>query len=207
VVNHCGLSVVGSSKVQPPVVEPTLDKEMEDEFCLQLDRKFSVRIEKGLDFLGIGIEDHGEYVYLDQKAFTMHLLKQFGMTDCNAVMMPYVSGLNLKRSSTDSLPDFPFLSCIGSLLYLVQGIRFDLCWIVRYLARFSSCYDNTHVQAAKHVLRYLKFTSDFKLKISSSNDLKFHAFVDSDYAGCEYTRRSTFGYGICLGNQLFFLEV
>jgi hypothetical protein len=107
-----------------------LDKKMEEEFCIQLDRKFSVRIEKGLDFLGIGIEDHGNYVYLDQKAFTMNLLEKFGMNDCNPAMMPYVSGLNLKRSTTNNLPDLPFLSCIGSLLYLVQGIRFDLCWIV-----------------------------------------------------------------------------
>jgi hypothetical protein len=103
-----------------------LDKKMEEEFCIQLDRKFSVRIENGLDFLGIGIEDHGNYVYLDQKAFTMNLLEKFGMKDCNPTMMPYVSGLNLKRSTTNNLPDFPFLSCIGSLLYLVQGIRFEI---------------------------------------------------------------------------------
>ena len=54
---------------------------------------FSVRIEKGLDFLGIGIEDHGEYVYLVKR---YHFLEQFGMKDCNPAMMPYVSGLNLK---------------------------------------------------------------------------------------------------------------
>ena len=54
---------------------------------------FSVRVEKGIDFFGIGIEDQ---VYLDQKAFPMNLLEQFGMKDCNPTMMPYVSGLNLK---------------------------------------------------------------------------------------------------------------
>jgi hypothetical protein len=47
---------------------------------------FSVRIEKGLDFLGIGIEDHGEYVYLVKR---YHFLEQFGMKDCNPpAMMP-----------------------------------------------------------------------------------------------------------------------
>jgi transposase InsO family protein len=181
-----------------------LDKKMEEAFCLQLDKQFSVRIEKGLDFLGIGIEDHGDFVYLDQKAFTLNLLDTFGMTDCNGAILPYVSGLNLKRSTTNNSSDFPFLSCIGSLLYLVQGIRFDICWIVCYLARFSSCFDNTHVQAVKHVLRYLKRTSDFKLKISTQDCLKLNAFVDSDFAGCEDTRRSTFGFGIFLGNELFF---
>jgi hypothetical protein len=126
------------------------------------------------------------------------------MKDCNPAMMPYVSGLNLKRYTTSNLPDFPFLSCIGSLLYLVQGIRMDLCWIVSYLARFSSCYDNTHVHAVKHVLRYLKFTSDFKLKICSLDDVKLIAFVDSDFAGCENSRRSTFGYEF--ENELFYWE-
>ncbi len=77
---------------------------------------FSVRIENGLDFLGIGIEDHADYVYLDQKAFPMNLLEQFGMKDCNPAMMPYVSGLNLKRSTANNSSNFPFLSCIGSVL-------------------------------------------------------------------------------------------
>jgi hypothetical protein len=118
-------------------------------------------------------------------------------------MMPYVSGLSLIKSTVGN-SDFPFLSCIGSLLYLVQGTRFDLCWIVSYLARFSSCFDDSHVKAVKHLLRYLKFTYDFKLKISSPKELKLNAFVDSDYAGCENTRRSTFGYAIFIGNELFF---
>ena len=120
----------------------------------------------------------------------MNLLEQFGMKDCNPAMMPYISGLNLKRSTANNSSNFPFLSCIGSLLYLVQGIGFDLCWIVCYLARFSSCFDYTHFQAVKHVLRYLKRTSDFKMKISTQHCLKLNGFVYSDFAGCEDTRRS-----------------
>ncbi len=49
-----------------------LDKKMEEEFCFLLDRLFSLRIEKGLDFFGIGIEYHGDFVYLDQKAITLN---------------------------------------------------------------------------------------------------------------------------------------
>ena len=55
----------------------------------------------------------------------MNLLEQFGMKDCIPTMMPYVSGLNLKRSTANNSSNFPFLSCIGSLLYLVQGIGFE----------------------------------------------------------------------------------
>jgi hypothetical protein len=182
-----------------------IDKEMEDEFYFQLNEKFAVRIEKGLDFLGIGIQDCGDHVFLDQKAFTEKLLEQFGMIDSNPAIYPYVSGLNLKKSDVSGSVQFQFLNCIGSLLYLVQGIRYDICWIVCYLARFSSSFDNSHVQAVKHVLRYLKRTLDFKLKINCSHDdLNVKAFVDADFAGCENTRRSTFGFGLFLGNNLFF---
>jgi hypothetical protein len=109
-----------------------------------------------------------------------------------------------KDSTANNSSNFPFLSCIGSLLYLVQGIGFDLCWIVCYLARFSSCFDYTHFQAVKHVLRYLKRTSDFKMKISTQHCLKLNGFVYSDFAGCEDTRRSTYWFGIFLGNDLYF---
>ncbi len=43
----------------------------------------------------------------------------------------------------------------------------------------------------KHVLRYLKRTSDFKMKIC----LKLNAFKDSDFSACEDTRQSTYGFG------------
>jgi hypothetical protein len=129
-----------------------LDKWMEQEFYDHLNKKFSVRVEKGLDFLGIGIKDCGDFVLLDQISFAENILEQFKMKDCNPTMLPYASGLNLMKSKGGKLSDFPFLSCIGSLLYLVQGTRFDLCWIVSYLARFPSCSDNSHVQAVKHVM-------------------------------------------------------
>ena len=87
---------------------------------------------------------------------------------------------------------------------MVQGIRFDLCWIVCYLARFSSCFDNTHVQAVKNVLRYLKHTSNFQLKISATDISSLKAYVDSDHAGCLETRRSTYGFSMFIGNQLFY---
>jgi hypothetical protein len=51
------------------------NKKMEEDFSVQLDRKFSVKIENGLDFLGIGIKDNGDHVYLDRKSFTMNLLE------------------------------------------------------------------------------------------------------------------------------------
>ncbi|XP_026380737.1 uncharacterized protein LOC113275425 [Papaver somniferum] len=61
-----------------------------------------------------------------------------------------------------------------------------------------------HWSLVKRILRYLKNTSTFGilLKPSSSTQLSFSAYTDSDWAGSLDGRRSTSGYFIYLGGNI-----
>lgn len=56
-------------------------------------------------------------------------------------------------------------------------------------------YSYQHWNAAKHVLRYLKGTSEFELIFGSRGDpSKFEGYADAHFAGDHGNRNSTSGY-------------
>jgi hypothetical protein len=59
-----------------------------------------------------------------------------------------------------------------------------------------------HFQAVKRILRYIKGTLHFGLKITPSTTFNISAFSDADWAGCPDTSRSTSEYAIFLGDNL-----
>ena len=93
---------------------------------------------------------------------------------------------------------FPYMSSTGSLLYSALCTRPDIFFAVIQLARFNANPGKTHVKANQQVLRYIKGTMNQGLKFSKDKNfdgkIRIRAFVDSDWAGCIDTRRSTMGY-------------
>jgi hypothetical protein len=61
-----------------------------------------------------------------------------------------------------------------------------------------------HLTATKHILRYLRGTSDFGLLLRRSSCSDLVAYIDTDWAGCPDTRRSTSGYAVFLRDNLVF---
>ena len=51
-----------------------------------------------------------------------------------------------------------------------------------------------HWKTAKKVLRYLEGMKDHMLTYKRSDHLEVIGYIDSDFAGCLDTRKSTFGY-------------
>ncbi len=92
---------------------------------------------------------------------------------------------------------------VGSLLYLASWTRPDISFAVSELSRFVSNPGKPHLEAAKRVFRYLKKTIGFGLAYRSSVSIPgmpeilpntLWGYVDSDWAGCPDSRRSTSGF-------------
>ncbi len=135
---------------------------------------------------------------IDQSKYIKDLLNKFNMTDCKPVYTPAVPGHTLLKDKT--LSDFemeqqeiPFRQIIGGLQYLVSGSRPDIASAERHLSSFVSCYNDSHYQAAKRILRYLKHTMNYGLTYSKSEIGDPYAYVDADYANGE-DRKSVTGY-------------
>ena len=65
------------------------------------------------------------------------------------------------------------------------------------LSRFMGNPRAPHMTATKHILRYLKGTSDFGLLFPIGNDQNkscIKAYSDLDWCGDKVERKSTFGY-------------
>nr|XP_016505953.1 PREDICTED: uncharacterized mitochondrial protein AtMg00810-like [Nicotiana tabacum] len=90
---------------------------------------------------------------------------------------------------------------IGSLLYLTAS-RPDIVFSVGLCARFQSNPKESHLKAAKKILRYLKGTQDMVLYYPSGDNFDLVGYVDSDYALYLVDRKSTSGTAHFLGSCL-----
>jgi hypothetical protein len=59
-----------------------------------------------------------------------------------------------------------------------------------------------HLNLVKRILRYIKGTLDFSMRLSYSAPTSLTTYSDADWAGCLDTRRSMSGYCIYLSDNL-----
>ncbi|CAM8883972.1 unnamed protein product [Rhodiola kirilowii] len=115
---------------------------------------------------------------------------------CATPMSP--NGSLAKDESSPHVDPTLYRGMIGSLLYLTTS-RPDMLFSVCLCARFHADPRETHVEAVKRILRYLKGTDDLCLFYPMGGDLRVMAYTDADYAGCKTDRKSMLGMAQFLG--------
>ena len=61
------------------------------------------------------------------------------------------------------MENIPYREAVGSLLWIANGTRPDVAYVVSQVARYMSNPGMEHWNAVKRILRYLKGTMDLKL--------------------------------------------
>ncbi|XP_070010803.1 secreted RxLR effector protein 161-like [Nicotiana sylvestris] len=87
---------------------------------------------------------------------------------------------------------------IGSLLYITAS-RPNIVFSVGLCSRFRSNPKESHLKAAKRILRYLKGTHDLVLYYPLRDNFNLIGYADADYAGYLVDRKSTSGMAHFLG--------
>ena len=88
----------------------------------------------------------------------------------------------LQEENEKSLgPEVPYLSAIGALMYLANSTRLDIAFSVNLLERFSSSPTRRHCNGVKHILRFLKGTSDMGLFYINKDSAYLVGHVDASY--------------------------
>ena len=90
---------------------------------------------------------------------------------------------------------------IGSLLYFIAS-RPDIMFVVCLCARFQANPKESHLKAAKRILKYLKGTTNVGLWYPSHCPIHLIGYSDSDFAGCKLDRKSTSATCHLLGSSL-----
>jgi hypothetical protein len=124
------------------------------------------------------------------------------LEDCNTCVVPMEVKLKLgKEENAPCVDQTRYQSLMGSLRYLVHT-QPDICFAVGFLRRFMEDPRQTHVNAVKHLLRYIAGTWNFGIRYSKREERRnLLGYLDSDFAGGVKDRRSTSGILFFLGNE------
>ena len=118
---------------------------------------------------------------------------------------PISTGVKLgKDEDSKKVDGSMYRILIGSVLYLTKS-RLDILFVVSLLSRFMHSPRDTHLTAAKRVLRYIKGTSKFGIFFPTSAEVTMNliGYYDSDWSGGVDDSRSIYGYLFCFGDKLF----
>jgi hypothetical protein len=144
-------------------------------------------------FLGVEVIQDSQGIFMCQHRYAKEILERFGMKNSNAVCSPMVTGTKLsKHDQGNEVDPTQFKQNIGSLMYLT-ATRPDLMFAVNMIARFMEHPVETHMTAAKRILRYLKGTIELGILYKRGESKKLIAYSDSDYGGDIDDMKSTSG--------------
>lgn len=138
---------------------------------------------------------------LSQPEYIRALLEKYGMQECKSVQTPMQVNTNLVKT-TNFEDKYPYRELIGGLMYLSVSTRPDIAFACSKLSQFNNCFDETHWQAAKRVLRYLSGTKSCGLLYKKNCNTKIEIHTDADWANDLNDRRSYTGFCVTYANCL-----
>lgn len=147
--------------------------------------------------LGLRItrKENEKEICIDQSIYINKIISRFNMKECKPVYTPCDVNIRLAKAEHENeiKRDIPYQEAIGCLLYLSQGTRPDITFIVNLLSRFNNQPTAQHWVALKRVVRYLKGPINLKLTFNG-NENNIVGFCDADWASAAEDRTSCTGY-------------
>jgi hypothetical protein len=127
------------------------------------------------------------------------ILARLNLTNARPLSTPMEPGTILvneqsptTKEKIEDMRDVPYLEGLGSLMYVCQGMRFDISLPVSLCSRFMHNSGHVHWEAAKIIFRYLKGTRDLRLHLGGINAPP-HGYSDADH-GSQKDQHSISGY-------------
>jgi len=185
---------------------------MVDEGKAMLAKQFPVTdLGRAHYFLGIQIVQLPCQITLNQATYIQEVLERFNMANAYTVSTPLNPGTRFEsltgtrtyiqeaEGEDSDADETEYRSMIGSLMYLMLYTRPDIAFAVGALSRYNNSPKESHMDATKHLLRYVKKTSHLGLRLGpfAGKDLYPILYSDADWAGDLDTCKST-GESVCV---------
>jgi hypothetical protein len=177
------------------------DRSALDSFKSRLNAKFECKDQGPVNyFLGFNVirDRSARKLYISQEHYLDGMLKRFNMGDCSASRIPLPTAFKPVPASDEEFEEAKHLNfpqMAGSILYAATISRPDLSYPASLLARYISKWSIQHYNAAKHLLRYIRGTTDLCLTFDGTAGERIAlGYADADWGGCLDSRRSTTGY-------------
>ncbi|GKC53912.1 ribonuclease H-like domain-containing protein [Tanacetum coccineum] len=153
-------------------------------------------------FLGIYDVRHPTRLFLSQKKYALQLLERAHMVNCNPSLTPVDTDSKLGPDGVPVQDPTLYRSLAGGLQYLTFTSQY-LSYAVQQICLNMNDPREPHFAALKRILRYVQGTLELGLHLYASDTTSLVGYTDADWAGCPSTRRSTSGYCVFLGDNLF----
>ncbi|KAF5449482.1 hypothetical protein F2P56_029923 [Juglans regia] len=119
-------------------------------------------------------------ISLCQRKYALELLSYSGLLATKPVQSPMDQNCKLSKVDTALLAYLnSYRRLIGRLIYLTIT-RLDISYAVNTISQFQDKPCQSHLDAANHVLRYVKLNPGQGLLFSRFSSLQLKAFCDSD---------------------------
>ena len=177
------------------------------EFTDRLSQEVLLKVEGELkpqtsvNFLGRTLKHNGDSIDVSMNtAYVTDLLKLCGMENSKPSTTTGASTVSkIQPEPLDRNEHKKYRAIVGKLLWLAL-IRPDIAYATKELSRDLTAPTTESITKVKHLLRYIVGTKDHcqrlcpNVTLESSNcTLDLDCYVDSDWAGCRSTRKSTSG--------------
>jgi hypothetical protein len=161
--------------------------------------------------LGIEITcKHSQHtLHLLQHCYMQDLLECYSFIDSSPVLMPMDPSISLTSVYAPSTPKdkvfmrtVPYVSTIGTLMYLAIATRSDIAFAMGVLCHFMTRPGPEHWKAAKHLFCYLCGMINYCLTYApnASVPTPFYVYSDADHSRNCNNGRSTSAYVVKIGS-------
>lgn len=150
-------------------------------------------------YLSVQITRGPNYVTFSQQHYILDIASKYGLSAEKGITSPYRIRKRDYITASDSFNVKLYQEAIGSLLYLSNNSRPDLCYTVSMLSQSCSKPSLDDWSDVVHVIKYLVNTKDLKLVFRPTGE-PLLVFCDSDYAGDVSDSKSRSAYVVLLAN-------
>jgi Reverse transcriptase (RNA-dependent DNA polymerase). len=164
----------------------------------QVNEKFEMTIIENPEvYVGMQLERRQEGIFIHQEKFANKIRAKYNMTDCKIMKTPLAPSSTEDKKEAKGV-NFPYRKAVGSLLYFSSRTRPDLSFAVNFESRSIEHPERQDIVNIKKTFRYIQGTKKMGIRYSKEEkqDSCLTAYVDSDFAGCTTSRRSTTGFAI-----------
>jgi len=109
-------------------------------------------------FLGIEVIQSPKGIWLLQRQYALNKLSKYGMTGCKPISIPLEQNVKLSTDEKDLVEDTTmYRRIVGNLIYMTIT-RPDLSYAIGVVSQFMQTAQKRHLDAMRHILRYIKHT-------------------------------------------------
>jgi hypothetical protein len=171
-----------------------LEYELSSEFKMSLLGPLAI-------YLGVSFFYEPAGILMSHTRYIQKCLDELGLTNCLPATVPFDPSLKLsKNMDSPFLPDPTYYRIIVGKALQFNNTCPDIVFAVGVVTRFTKAPREAHLEAAIHIMRYLKGTMHLAILYRRGEKVTPSRYSDSDFQGDPDQRRSTSGYLFNIGS-------